>query len=71
MDLLWKLKRTFFFNLVDANTDDIIKFHWNEDKPIKLPQNLEIAQFDLLETHPTERNFEYSTGDHSSISNFF
>ncbi|XP_037782081.1 glutamate-gated chloride channel alpha-like [Penaeus monodon] len=31
-----------------ANTDDLVKYRWLADRPIDLPEGLEIAQFELL-----------------------
>ncbi|XP_063844113.1 glycine receptor subunit alpha-3-like isoform X6 [Scylla paramamosain] len=52
-----------------ANTDDVIIYEWDQDLPIDMPDELEIAQFDLLEDRRvTESDTQvYVTGNFSSL----
>ncbi|XP_068246212.1 glycine receptor subunit alpha-2-like isoform X2 [Palaemon carinicauda] len=50
-----------------ANTDDVIKYHWVDDTPIDLPDELEIAQFDLLNFETSETTQHFVTGDFSGL----
>ncbi|XP_069979759.1 glutamate-gated chloride channel alpha-like isoform X4 [Penaeus vannamei] len=50
-----------------ANTDDVIKYRWEENVPIDLPDNLEIAQYDLLGHSTHERKQEFVTGNFSGL----
>ncbi|XP_042879968.1 glycine receptor subunit alpha-3-like [Penaeus japonicus] len=50
-----------------ANTDDVIKFRWEDSVPIDLPDNLEIAQFDLLDHSTHEIKQEFVTGNFSGL----
>ncbi|KAB7498148.1 hypothetical protein Anas_11787 [Armadillidium nasatum] len=43
----------------DANTNSVIKYHWQSIKPIDIPENLEIAQFILLAHSTVEDNSSY------------
>lgn len=46
----------------DANTDDLVRYRWLADRPIDLPEALEIAQFDLLGFSANETSHVYVTG---------
>ncbi|XP_037786296.1 glycine receptor subunit alpha-3-like isoform X1 [Penaeus monodon] len=50
-----------------ANTDDVIKYRWEENVPIDLPDNLEIAQYDLLGHSTHEVKQEFVTGNFSGL----
>ncbi|XP_066973028.1 glycine receptor subunit alpha-2-like isoform X2 [Macrobrachium rosenbergii] len=50
-----------------ANTDEIINFQWVEGIPIDLPDDLEIAQFDLLGYSAFEEVMPLQTGNFSSL----
>ncbi|XP_045122274.1 glycine receptor subunit alpha-3-like isoform X2 [Portunus trituberculatus] len=52
-----------------ANTDDVIIYEWDPEIPIDMPDELEIAQFDLLEDRRvTESDTQvYVTGNFSSL----
>ncbi|KAK7065933.1 Glycine receptor subunit alpha-3 [Halocaridina rubra] len=52
---------------MDANTDDVIKYHWVENVPIDLPDELEIAQFDLLSQSTEEMTQHFVTGNFSGL----
>ncbi|KAL7647798.1 UNVERIFIED_CONTAM: hypothetical protein RMT77_001407 [Armadillidium vulgare] len=50
-----------------ANTDDIIKYHWDDNKPIDMPDTLEIAQFDFIGFKTIEQTYEYVTVFHLQL----
>ncbi|XP_068241214.1 glutamate-gated chloride channel alpha-like isoform X1 [Palaemon carinicauda] len=50
-----------------ASTDEIVNYHWVEGIPIDLPDDLEIAQFDLLNYYPVEEVMPLQTGNFSSL----
>ncbi|XP_063616019.1 glycine receptor subunit alpha-2-like, partial [Penaeus indicus] len=50
-----------------ANTDDLVKYRWLADRPIDLPEGLEIAQFDLLGFSANETSHAYVTGNFSGL----
>lgn len=37
----------------DANTDDVIEYQWSDVRPIDMPDNLEVAQFDFVRAPKT------------------
>ncbi|XP_037782072.1 gamma-aminobutyric acid receptor alpha-like [Penaeus monodon] len=45
-----------------ANTDDLVKYRWLADRPIDLPEGLEIAQFELLGFSANATSHAYVTG---------
>lgn len=50
--------------VLDANTDDVINYEWDENIPIDMPDDLEIAQFDLLSDPHTEDHTQvFVTGE--------
>ncbi|XP_076029342.1 glycine receptor subunit alphaZ1-like isoform X1 [Oratosquilla oratoria] len=54
-----------------ANTDDIIVYKWQEKTPIDVPDNLEIAQFDLLNYYTANKTNIYAVGNYSTLQAFF
>ncbi|XP_037786287.1 glycine receptor subunit alpha-2-like [Penaeus monodon] len=54
-------------SLSDANTDDLVKYRWLADRPIDLPEGLEIAQFELLGFSANATSHAYVTGNFSGL----
>ncbi|XP_042879960.1 glycine receptor subunit alpha-2-like [Penaeus japonicus] len=54
-----------------ANTDDLVKYQWLQDRPIDLPESLEIAQFDLLGVATSNTTYAYATGNFSGLLVYF
>ncbi|KAL7647801.1 UNVERIFIED_CONTAM: hypothetical protein RMT77_001410 [Armadillidium vulgare] len=50
-----------------ANTNSVIKYHWQSIKPIDIPENLEIAQFILLAHSTVEKTSSYEVGNFSGL----
>lgn len=53
--------------LADANTEEVIDYEWASDSPIDLPDQLEIAQFDLLNYTCKDTTQVFTTGQLSIL----
>ncbi|CAL4087467.1 unnamed protein product, partial [Meganyctiphanes norvegica] len=51
-----------------AHTENVIKYHWNNDTPIDLPEALEIAQFDLIKYTTDSFTYRFATGNFSAVN---
>ncbi|CAL4075715.1 unnamed protein product, partial [Meganyctiphanes norvegica] len=51
-----------------AYTDDVIKYAWNKNIPIDLPDTLEIAQFDLMDLMTDSFTYPFVTGNFSGVN---
>ncbi|KAG7159422.1 Glycine receptor subunit alpha-2-like 7 [Homarus americanus] len=51
----------------DANTEDVILYDWVKERPIDLPDELEIAQFDLMATNTEDDTQVFVTGNFSAL----
>ncbi|XP_042879966.1 glycine receptor subunit alphaZ1-like isoform X2 [Penaeus japonicus] len=54
-----------------ANTDEVIDYQWADINPIDLPDQLEIAQFDLLNFTCKDTTQVYATGNFSGLLVYF
>uniref|UniRef100_A0A6A7G011 Glycine receptor subunit alpha-1-like isoform X1 n=2 Tax=Hirondellea gigas TaxID=1518452 RepID=A0A6A7G011_9CRUS len=45
-----------------ANTDDVVQYRWADTVPIAMPEDIEIAQFDLTSNKTTQHTSVYETG---------
>ncbi|XP_042239119.1 glycine receptor subunit alpha-2-like [Homarus americanus] len=50
-----------------ANTEDVILYDWVKERPIDLPDELEIAQFDLMATNTEDDTQVFVTGNFSAL----
>uniref|UniRef100_A0A2P2IAN3 Glycine receptor subunit alphaZ1-like n=1 Tax=Hirondellea gigas TaxID=1518452 RepID=A0A2P2IAN3_9CRUS len=50
-----------------ASTKDMVSYHWYDKNPIMFPDDLEIAEFDLLSNSTVETTLHFATGHFSGL----